>query len=179
LSYLCSNLEISSRREQHDARTDPALQAWLDQEDRHTAEIIRTHGTYIQYVGGDSQRKEAPFGYTVGLFGIGHPELLVVGVAPGTAGGLLNDVAGRVRAGEVIVPGQLLTFDAWAHRVIAESVPNPGEIAFAANRFYQRPDEHSVELLQLTYDDRQGRFPWDEGYSNPAWVQPRPGELRA
>ena len=26
---------------------EPSLQAWLDQEDRRTAEIIRKYGTYI------------------------------------------------------------------------------------------------------------------------------------
>ena len=66
----------------------------------------------------------------------------------------------------------------WPHRVLVEDVPNPGEIAFAANRYYQRPNEASVPLLQLTYDDRDGRFPTDDGYSNPDWVQPRPGDWR-
>ncbi|WP_457098433.1 DUF4262 domain-containing protein [Microbacterium sp. P5_E9] len=50
---------------------------------------------------------------------------------------------------------------------------------FAANRFYQRPDEASVPALQLTYPDKEGRFPWDAGCSLPAWRQPRPGEFRA
>lgn len=158
---------------------DPAIQAWLDQEDERTAQVIRTHGTSIQYVGGDDRRRQPPFAYTVGLFGIGHAELLVVGVNPGTANGLLNEVAGRIRSGGAILPGELLVFDDWAHRVVVEQVPNPGEIAFAANRFYRRPDEHSVPLLQLTYDDKHGRFPWDDGYENPAWVQPRPGDFRA
>ena len=175
---------------------DPSLQAWLDQEDKHTAEIIREHGVFIQYVGGDrctccdelgtvpgAGLLDAPsqpsFAYTVGLFGIGHPELLVVGADHSTAGALLNNVAGQIRGGRDLVPGEVLSFEEWAHRVVVETVPNPGEIAFAANRFYQRPDEYSVELLQLTYDDRQGRFPWEDGYANPPWVQPRPGEFRA
>lgn len=173
---------------------DPSIQAWLDQEDRRTAEMIRRYGTYIQYIGGDScaccdaglpggsgapEPREAPFAYTVGLFGIGHAELLIVGVDQRTASNVLNDVAARVRGGHDLVPGELLTFSGWTHRVVVEEVPNPGEIAFAANRFYQRPAEYSVGLLQLTYDDRNGRFPWDDGYANPAWVQPRPGELRA
>lgn len=166
---------------------NPAQQAWLDQEDRHTAEIIRKHGTYIQYVGGTGcaccaargeeppVASQAPFAYTVGLFGPGHPELAVVGVDPGTASAVLNDVSARVRAGHDLMPGEVLSFDGWPHRVTVETVPNPGEIAFAANRFYQRPSEASVPLYQLTYDDKHGRFPWERGYANPADVQPRPG----
>ncbi len=157
----------------------PQEEAWLDQEDAHTAEIIRQHGVYIQSVGGDPSTKEAPFAYTVGLFGIHHPELAIVGLSTGNAGAVLNDVAARVRAGEVLVAGMVLGFGTdWPHRVLVEDVPNPGEIAFAANRYYQRPNEASVPLLQLTYDDRDGRFPTDDGYSNPDWVQPRPGDWR-
>lgn len=42
---------------------DPALQAWLDQEDRRTADIIRTSGTHIQYVGGDVAHHLTSFAY--------------------------------------------------------------------------------------------------------------------
>jgi hypothetical protein len=175
---------------------DPSIQAWLDQEDEHTAETIRKYGTYIAYVGGGQCSccdhlgglpnsdahdgpSQPPFAYTVGLFGIGHPELTIVGTDSGTASSVLNDVSARIRSGRHLVPGEILTFDRWAHRVTVESVPNPGQIAFAANRFYQRPDEYSVPLLQLTYDDKSGRFPWDAGYANPPSAQPRPGEWSA
>jgi hypothetical protein len=161
------------------SNSDLEIQAWLDQEDEHTAQIIRAHGVYLQYVGGDDRHREASFAYTVGLFGVGHPELLIVGVGPNTASGVLNDVSAKIRAGRNIVAGEMLSFADWPHRVVAEVVPNPGEIAFAANRFYQRPVEASVPLLQLTYDDKNGRFPWEDGYANAPWVQPRPGELRA
>ncbi len=153
--------------------------AWLDQEDERTAEVIRTHGAYIQYVGGDSAEEVASFAYTIGLFGVGHPELLVFSAPPPVAGGLLNEVVRRIREGENLVPGQLLEFDAWRHRVTIEAVPNPGEIVFGANRFAQRPPGASVPVLQLTYDDLNGRFPWEEGYQNLGWLQPRPGEFQA
>ncbi len=161
------------------SNSDLEIQAWLDQEDEHTAQVIRAHGVYIQYVGGDSALREASFAYTVGLFGLGHPELLIIGVGPNTASGVLNDVSARVRAGSNLVPGEILSFAEWPHRVVVEFVPNAGEIAFAANRFYQRPSEASVPLFQLTYDDKGGRFPWEAGYANEPWVQPRPGEMRA
>ncbi|HWS51361.1 MAG TPA: DUF4262 domain-containing protein [Microbacterium sp.] len=176
--------------------SDPSVQAWLDQEDRHTADTIRRHGVYIQYVGGGrcscceagvggrsevppSQQEETSFAYTVGLFGIGHPELLVFGIDERTASSLLNHLARVVRGGRDLLPGELLEFDAWTHRVVVEDVPNPGEIVFAANRFYQRPSAASVPVFQLTYDDPRGRFPWDEGYANAGWIQPRPGAFRA
>ena len=74
--------------------TDVQTQAWLDQEDTRVAQTIRRRGWYIQYVlscrrtmpGGDrGHLEDPPFAYTVGLFGMGHPELLIVGVSPITA----------------------------------------------------------------------------------------------
>jgi Domain of unknown function (DUF4262) len=167
---------------------DVATQAWLDQEDAHIGAIIRRYGWYIQYVLGDpictapecrcSDQDWLPFAYTVGLFGMNHPELLIFGVSQETAGGVLNELGERIRAGEDLVPGQLITFERWPHKIIAEKVPNPGEIAFSANRFYQYPPFMSVPVLQLSYDDKAGRFPWEPDYSAPD-MQPRPGTFRA
>ena len=163
------------------------MQAWSDQRDAGVATTIRRHGWAIQYVGGascsapgcDHPESDGPsFAYTVGLFGLSHPELLIFGVSPETAGGVLNSLGEGVRGGEAFLPGQLITFNEWPHRIILEAVPNPGEIVFAANRFYQRPNEYSVPVLQLSYDDTNGKFPWDEDFEAPE-MQPRPGTFQA
>lgn len=133
---------------------DPAVQAWLDQEDRYTAEVIRRHGTFIQYVGGDDRRRETSFAYTVGLFGMGHPELLVFGLCLHDTGAVLNELAARIRDGADLAPGDRVTVDHRVRHLRVEAVPNPGAIVFAANRFYQRPDEASVPVLQLTQPPR-------------------------
>jgi hypothetical protein len=75
----------------------PEIVAWLDQEDSTVAQMIREHGWYIQYVIGEAKRKKTPIAYTIGLFGMGHPELVVLGFEPGTTAGLLNEVGRRVR----------------------------------------------------------------------------------
>jgi hypothetical protein len=166
--------------------TDTQTQAWLDQEDAHIAAMIRRHGWFINYIGGScgapgcdcDDTDGPPFAYTVGLFGLHHPELLILGAPPDVAMGVLNTLGDRIRSGEALVPGAIVTFDQWPHRIIPEHVPNPGEIVFAANRYYARPDEHSVPVLQLSYDDTAGRFPWEPGYEAPE-MQPRPGAFRA
>ena len=161
--------------------------AWLDQEDKRTAAAIRKYGWLIEYVGGGccdvpgcdgGKLTGPPFAYTVGLFGLGHPELLVIGAPMNMVYGVLNDLGGRIRDGQDLVPGQLLTFKKWPHRIVVEAVPNPGQIVFAANRYYQRPDAASVPVYQLSYDDRAGRFPWEADYAAPE-MQPRPGTFRA
>ncbi len=166
---------------------DAQTRAWMDQWDAMVTEKVRRFGWYIQYVdsgeccfpGCTAQESDEPsFAYTVGLFGLDHPELLIFGVSQQVAARVLNDLGERIRAGENLIPGQLITFDHWPRRVIPEVVPNPGEIVLEANRFYKRPDEASVPVLQLSYDDAQGRFPWEEGYAAPE-LQPRPGTFRA
>lgn len=163
------------------------IQAWLDQEDARMKSVIRRHGWAIEYIGGSccsvrgcdgGDDDGPPFAYTVGLFGLGHEELLVFGLDPETTHRLLNDLGNRVRADEALVPGQVLGFDGWDRRVIPEEVPNPGDIVFSANRFYQRPAEFSVPVLQLSYDDAGGRFPWQAGFEQPE-LQPRPGTFSA
>ena len=121
---------------------------------------------------------QPPFAYTVGLFGLNHPELVTVGLSIETSAGVLNQVARRVMDGQNLIPGTLLSFEEWPHSMVPEVLPNPGEILFTANRFYRRPEEASVPALQLSYDDKAGRFPWEEGYAAPD-RQPRPGRWSA
>lgn len=164
--------------------TELQIQAWLDQEDARTAAMVRRHGWYIEYVcscevfGKTGGYEGPPFAYTVGLFGLHHPELLILGVPQRTASGVLNALGNRIRSGDNLLPGQVLTFEEWPHRIIPEPVPNPGEIVFGANRYYGRPDPDSVPVLLLSYDDQAGRFPWEAGYAAPE-MQPRPGTFRA
>lgn len=154
------------------------LQAWLDQEDRQVALKIRRYGCFIQYIYGETER-ETPFAYSVGFHGIGHSELLIFGTDQPTTAHVINTLFDRVRAGDDLTPGELVTFDDWAHRLFVEPVPNPAEILFTAYRHYKLPPFEQLPTLQLTRDDRSGRFPWDAGYSTPDWVQPRPGSFQA
>ena len=159
--------------------TDPQTTAWLDQEDAHLAQLIRTHRWAVQYVGAGDSPDEPAFGYTIGLFGLGHPELVVVGSGPDDTHGILDRAAGLVTAGRDLVPGELLEFDDWAGRLVVESMPNPGEVVLGANRHYQRPPEVSVAALQLTWSHADGLFPWDPAYTRGPECQPRPGTWRA
>jgi hypothetical protein len=174
---------------------DAATLAWLDQEDAHIGTIIRRYGWFIQYVYGDpmctepgcscSDQDSVPFAYTVGLFGMNHPELLIFGVSQETAGGVLNELGDRIRAGEDLLPGQLVTFERWlGHFRTLAAQDRPRGCAeswrdrVVGKSVLSRPAEVSVPVLQLTYDDKVGRFPWVPGYAAPD-MQPRPGTFRA
>jgi Domain of unknown function (DUF4262) len=158
---------------------DPQTTAWLDQEDAHLAQVIRAHRWAVQYVGEGKEPGEPAFGYTIGLFGLGHPELVVVGLGADTTHGILGRVAGMVADGRDLVLGELLQWPDWGGRLVVEELPNPGEVVLGANRFYQRPAEYSVPAYQLTWAHADGTFPWDEDYPCGLECQPRPGTWQA
>jgi hypothetical protein len=176
--------------------TTTATQAWLDQDDQLTVDLVRRYGWRIVHVSdGDAgacppgcpcaesrltgELPPPDFTYTVGLFGLGHPELLIFSRSPFEAGRILNELGTRVREGENLLPGRPLSLSSWERRIVTEQVPNPGEIVLEANRFYQRPPVVSVPVLQLSYDDPGGRFPWQPGYDDETGRQPRPGTFWA
>ena len=158
--------------------TDPQLTAWLDQEDAHTTRMIREHRFAVIYVWGEGPGEPA-FGYTIGLFGLGHPELVLVGLSQEPTHHHLDRAGRLVVEGRDLVPGERLTWPDWPGSLIVETVPNPAEILFGANRFYRRPDEYSVPAYQLAWPHRDGTFPWDAGYRCGPECQPRPGTWRA
>jgi hypothetical protein len=153
---------------------------FLDQSDAWTQDMIDRFGLALQYVFNGEDDHVPPFCYTIGLHELGHPELLVFGLDQGTSAKILNTVGARIRDGERLRDGDVLTLAGESPLLVtARTVPNPGEILFSANRHYHRPDEDSVPALQLVWPDAHGRFPWDTGYELPAWYQPPPGSFRA
>jgi hypothetical protein len=158
---------------------DPQTQAWLDQEDARLAQLIRAHRWAVTYVSGGDEPGEPPFGYTIGLFGLGHPELVIVGLSCDNTHGHLQRVAGLVAEGRDLVVSELLTWPGWKGRIVVEQLPNPGEVVLGANRFYERPGEFSLPAYQLTWSHADGTFPWDPGYPCGPECQPRPGTWRA
>ena len=133
----------------------------------------------MQYVGAGEGPDEPAFGYTIGLFGLGHPELVVVGLGAECTSAVLGRVAGLVADGRDLVPGELLSRPGEDARLVVEELPNPGEVLLGANRFYERPAEYSVPAYQLAWCCSDGFFPWDAGYSGGPASQPRPGTWRA
>ena len=156
---------------------DPQTIAWLDQEDARLAQLIRAHRFAVQYVGEGDVDDEPAFGYTIGLFGLGHPELVVVGLGHERTHALLDTTARLVAEGRNLVAGEQL--ECTRVPLVVEELPNPGDVVLGANRYYQRPAEVSVPAYQLTWAHADGTFPWDDGYPCGPGCQPRPGTWRA
>lgn len=139
----------------------------------------------FEAMGGDPvvlpPRIAVPFCYTTGLFGVGHPELIVTGLPPQPAAALLNTLARRViEDGRDLTPGEVLELDDLdGLRVLAETLPAPGMTLAETYFFYERDPVEDLPTLHLTWADQHGRFPWEEGYECGPWPQPRPREYRA
>ncbi len=148
------------------------LIAWIDQDDARVRADVRAYGVHLVYVGGGQcsapgcrcqPDDEPPFGYTVGLFGLGHPELLIVGADTKTTSLVLNELFDRIRAGADLLPGELVTIPGWPHRIVVTQIRNGADFVLEANRFYQRPDEASVPVYELLFDDGDARLPGTPG----------------
>lgn len=143
------------------------LQQWLDQEDAWLRDTVRHGGWAVQAVFGEGcwghpgcecaqpRGVRPPLAYTVGLHGFEHPEIVVVGLCIDTAVAVLNDLGERVRAGQSLSPGDVLTFDGWPHRMHLFQFRDDGDVPVltSAQRFYQRTQADPVPTLQGVWDD--------------------------
>lgn len=171
--------------------TEVQRQQWLDQEDAWMRETVRRHGWAVQAVLGEGCWGSAscqcglprggapPFAYTVGLYGFGHPELLVYGLPDGDACWVLNNLAERVRQGQRFAPGRVYPLDDSPRQVhlFAFHDDGPVPVLISAQRFYDRSRADPVPALQCVWNDGRGRFPWEPGYDLPAGLQPLPQSL--
>lgn len=162
------------------------LQQWLDQEDALMRDTVRRHGWAVQAVYGEGCWGSAscscgqprgvlpPFAYTIGLYGFGHPELLIYGLDECDASAVLNELGERVRRGGTLSPGELQTLDGWSHRVHLVPFRDDGDVPvlISAQRFYDSSRHEPVPALQCVWDDAHGRFPWDPGHDLPPGLQP-------
>lgn len=144
-----------------------------------TIEKIKEHGWVIQGVFGD--KDEPPFAYTVGLAGRGLPELIVSGLPMGAAQPVLNDLARRAVDGIARLEHGARFTDLLANEVPMRLIGTDYEAAKAETgvarnvQIIQTGDPHAeIEVLQLLWPDKEGRWPGDEGFvgAQDLWGQP-------
>jgi len=152
--------------------TDPVERILADARekiDKHGVAIIATN--------------DPVFAYTVGLTRLRHPELIVTGLPPTTAHGILDNAAQLVLAGRYLIAGDrlggILTNPAY-QVVIAGPVSTAGNEAYKpviARRIYAQV----AWSLQVVYPDADDRFPWDPGYNMTMQplLAPAPGDSDA
>ncbi|MEO8888963.1 MAG: DUF4262 domain-containing protein [Jatrophihabitantaceae bacterium] len=142
---------------------------------------MRRHGWAIQGVLGEDSEQVPGFSYTVGLWGFGHPELVVFGLEYEHAGRLLNEVGEQIRGGLTLVGSEGAHAGSMhpSHRLRVFPVPNPESVILLAQEQYRTDGGRVIPALQLVYADLLGAYPWEPRYRYPRWMQPMPGTFAA
>ncbi|HTC50456.1 MAG TPA: DUF4262 domain-containing protein [Steroidobacteraceae bacterium] len=101
------------------------------------------------------------FSYTIGLFhSFGFPELIVLGLRPSTAYGMLKIAADAARAGNPL--NLTKPSDALLEGYQCEFVPVPsaayGQYVLSASWYYEA---EVFPVHQVVWPSEEGMFPWD------------------
>ena len=128
------------------------------------SEIIDRCGLMVQWVGAGADTPA--FAYTVGLAKLDHPELIIFGLSPQTAQGVLNSmglpvVAKTRRWG----PGRSNDVFGGAMPALLVEVRDSADYLLAANSMFAIPGQGPLPALQVLHPEAAGLWPWQEGSS--------------
>jgi len=137
----------------------------------HLEKAISNLGMAVQPVLPTEQTP--PFAYSVGQHAKGLPELIVFGLHPQVATGMLYALAaymeGEHDAGRPVGPGTIHL----EGLMCAALVDVPVEIASQYATFAHERGQGAATFLQPVWPDRDGKYPWQSGYDPVALkVQP-------
>lgn len=131
---------------------------------------IEAFGLHVLRIRGDDEYPE--YAYSVGLPTLGQPEVLVLGLPADVAQALINRVADLVDEGRRFADGDTVHDIADGFPVVFRAVP-AAQAAAHCKWIAWYHEGAPVEVLQLVYPDRAGRWPWEAGIDDAfAWQQP-------
>lgn len=134
----------------------------IDYKARIESDIVE-YGQFLQAVLGSP-----PWTYTIGNADKGLPELIMCGIDPRSAMGILNDIGTRMRTGGVpLEPGTFIhevanmpmridaVHPSWIPELMCQSVYREERLG---------RDGEALRALQITWPDRAGLFPGEPGH---------------
>jgi len=120
---------------------------------------IEEHGWHVIKV--QSKDSKPSFAYSIGLFqSFGHPEILIVGLAPDTMHRMINNIGSDVTQGKAYhdgdVSGEILDgYECIFREVLSEHYRE----LFGWAIWHYKGTE--FRTLQCIWPDRNHRFPWE------------------
>ena len=110
------------------------------------------------------------FVYTVGLeHCYRHPELIIFGLAPVTAHGILSKIVQRLSAeGDSELTNTASADEPWSYVAVPES--NRAELALSTLWYYEGTD---FRMDQVIWPCPNGKFPWDDA-ADDAFIKSQP-----
>ena len=134
---------------------------------RRIRSMIAEHGFMVQGVSADLDTPG--WVYTIGLHAAGLPELILIGgMCPEDQHHAIDDLARRMLAGSAFEPGHREPEVVDGYDVTFLEVIDPTCDWLAIANLIQS----GYRALQVVWPDRDGRFPWEDGYSVPRDAQP-------
>ena len=133
--------------------------------------MIETHGYAVETVSPQPDA-EPPVGgctYTIGFpEAFGFAEVVVFGLAPAAANGILGLVADLLRGGTEIPAGVALTglFDGEQRALFLPVDTTVHGAWFATAASWRRCPASELEVVQLLWPDRRGFLPVEAGYDH-------------
>lgn len=129
--------------------------------------VVETQGWCAEPVAPREDPPTPGYTYSIGFEDtFGHPDLVIFGLTPVAARGLLEMVATHLEAGGGELPiGAfigLLDNDLPA-AVLPIEMPEHAPLFEGAREYYARDD---FRIRQFIWPDRAGKLPWDEGYDD-------------
>lgn len=126
---------------------------------------IKEYGWAVQHVMADPEGTVPPFTYTVGLTGFGLPEVIMFAMPPDAAHTLLNRMAAEATfAGLALASGTVLTdWLSGGYELTLVDVKDPTEHLTMACYVYEREDR-PVRAVQAVWQDKEHRYPWEDGF---------------
>lgn len=129
-------------------------------------ETIVEFGWMVQGVFPTEDSPGEPFAYTAGLTDLGHPEVAIRGIPIDWAHDIINDLAFRVKEGEVFTAGQRVTgliVDADGNdRDVLLREANAQAFGGIIKNLYPQ-----ATGLQILIPDETWKFPGEDGYD---WI---------
>jgi hypothetical protein len=125
---------------------------------------IRKHGCHLMGIAADERGPDYVF--SIGLFlNYGHAELVIFGLDPNDACGIINAIRDQVASGRTYVAGDVSDDFLIDRRVCFVEVPPSAYPAYLGTAiwFYEKLPR-PFPCLQIVWPDREGRFPWEAGY---------------
>ncbi len=111
---------------------------------------------------------EPPFLYSIGLMHtVKHPELIVFGLEPGVAHGLISHLVGEIRAGSRFDDAGVSTFDLRGKTIAVglrrvHPTQHPLYLGYAMG-YCREVMLPGLDAVQVFWPDRNGKFPFDPG----------------
>jgi len=136
----------------------------VNPKDQRIIDDVAKFGWHVVQVMEDN---EGPgFAFSVGLYQtFKHPEIIVVGLPLDRMHGIINNVGFAIRGGarfeDGVRSGEILE----KHDVIFRQVPRERYQEYLGTALWFYKNQH-FPTLQCVWPDREGRFPWEEEYTD-------------